>query len=84
MLNHNAPPQRNTMQTTRGRWIRKNDMPEAFMAVSSLRSARFPSAMIEATKTARGSAKLTKRAEAKTMSLKTTHNSRPLPIMSSA
>ena len=57
---------------------------DAFMAVSSLRSARLPMAMMEATSTASGRARLTKRAEANTMSLNTTHNSRPLPIMSSA
>ena len=84
LLNQSAPPQRRIMQKTRGRRMRKDDMPDAFMAVSSLRSARLPSAMMEATNTARGRAKLTRRAEAKTMSLNTTHNSKPLPIMSSA
>ena len=40
--------------------------------------------MMEATSTARGNARLTKRAEANTMSLRMIHASSPLPINSSA
>ncbi len=84
LLNHNAPRQTTAMQATSGRIMRRNDIPDAFMAVNSLRSAKLPNAMMEATSTAKGRAKLTNLAEANTINLNTTHRSRPLPIKSSA
>ena len=52
------------MHRIKGVKIRTKDMPAAFMAVSSLRSAKFPIAMMDATKTAKGRARFTNLAEA--------------------
>ena len=67
-----------------GRKIRNTESPADFRAVNSLRSANEPKAMMDATKMAKGNAKLTNRADAYIMSSAITHGAKPLPIRSSA
>jgi len=61
----------------------KSDIPEDFIEVSSLLSAKFPIVMMDENSTAIGKAKGIRFASVKNNSLRITKNSTPFPIRSS-
>ena len=62
--NQKAPIEIKSMVTIKGRKMRNTESPADLRAVSSLRSASEPKAMMEATRMASGRARFTSRAEA--------------------
>ena len=64
LLKKNAPTLSNATVKANGRMMRKREIPDAFIAVSSTFSAKFPNAIRELSKIAKGKAKGTTEATA--------------------